>query len=111
MSPFVGRAHLEAALEVWRYCFESARFVFGDALGDPDADEILKFLREAQRRVTRTEINDHLGHHLEAHRLGRALGRLVQYRLADRVKEPPPDGRGRPTEWWWAVMPQGDAHA
>jgi hypothetical protein len=29
------RRHLEAALAVWGYCLESARRVFGDALGDP----------------------------------------------------------------------------
>ena len=33
-------AHLEAALALWRYARESSRWVFGDTLGDPTADEI-----------------------------------------------------------------------
>ena len=47
MSYVVGLAHLQAALEVWRYCFESAAYIFGDSLGDPMADEILRALRTA----------------------------------------------------------------
>jgi hypothetical protein len=31
----VGREHLMAALEVWRYASESAAYLFGDRLGDP----------------------------------------------------------------------------
>jgi hypothetical protein len=34
----VGERHLRAALEVWRYCFDSAAYVFGEALGDTKAD-------------------------------------------------------------------------
>jgi hypothetical protein len=41
LSSEVRRHHLEAALELWRYCFESARYIFGHSLGDPTADEIL----------------------------------------------------------------------
>src|SRR6185295_11508058 len=32
--------HMVAALAVWQYCLESARYIFGDSLGDPLADEI-----------------------------------------------------------------------
>ena len=32
--------HLNAALAVWQYCHDSARFIFGDSLGDPTANEI-----------------------------------------------------------------------
>ena len=32
--------HLEAALDLWRYSSESSRWVFGDSLGDPTADEM-----------------------------------------------------------------------
>jgi len=34
----VRKVHLEAALAVWNYCEASARYIFGDALGDPLAD-------------------------------------------------------------------------
>jgi len=32
---FVDEPHLHAALAVWDYCEASARFVFGESLGDP----------------------------------------------------------------------------
>src|SRR5208283_2893112 len=41
----IRKEHLIAALEVWRYCDDSAKYIFGDALGDPTADEILRALR------------------------------------------------------------------
>ena len=31
----IGEDHLRAALSVWDYCGSSARFIWGDALGDP----------------------------------------------------------------------------
>ena len=46
--------HLVAALEVWRYCQDSAKHIFGDALGDPTADEILRALRGCPAGMTRT---------------------------------------------------------
>ena len=38
----IGPKQLRAALAVWRYCEASARYIWGDALGDPFADEIEK---------------------------------------------------------------------
>jgi hypothetical protein len=40
-SYFVAPEHLKAALALWRYCFDSANYLFGDRLGHPVADEIL----------------------------------------------------------------------
>lgn len=37
--------HLTAALALWSYAEESARYIFGDATGDPVADDILEALR------------------------------------------------------------------
>ncbi len=98
----VDRVHLEAALEVWRYCEASARFIFGDALGDPVADEILRLLRENPMGVTRTEISSHFGRHQSAVRLSQALGLLRRERLAEKVVEP---SAGRSAERWFAVQP------
>jgi hypothetical protein len=41
----MGLHHLNAALAVWSYCEYSARHIFGELLGDPIADEILRALR------------------------------------------------------------------
>jgi hypothetical protein len=46
--------HLEAALAAWKYAEESARFIFGDSLGDPVADELLRALRKSPHGLTRT---------------------------------------------------------
>ena len=44
-SEKVRAEHLVAALALWTYCEASARWIFGDELGDPVADEILDALR------------------------------------------------------------------
>jgi hypothetical protein len=40
-------AYPRAALSLWDYCERSARYIFGDALGDRDAQAILDTLRAA----------------------------------------------------------------
>jgi hypothetical protein len=54
-------AHLSAALELWRYCSDSAAFIFGESLGNPLADAILELLRAHPDGMTRTEISNHFG--------------------------------------------------
>jgi hypothetical protein len=55
-------SHLRAALALWRYCEASTRFIFGDALGDPVADEILRSLRRAGADgMTRSDISNLFG--------------------------------------------------
>jgi Protein of unknown function (DUF3987) len=50
--------HLLAALAVWDYCEASARFIFGDSLGYPEADRIMEALRASAGGITRTQIRD-----------------------------------------------------
>jgi hypothetical protein len=57
-SPVFKVAHLKAALEVWRYCEDSARYIFGDVVGDKLATQIVDLLTSAPRGMTQTEIND-----------------------------------------------------
>ena len=45
-SPVLTDTHLRSALALWDYSLAAARMVFGDALGDPDADTLLAALRE-----------------------------------------------------------------
>ena len=57
-SYFVEKPHLRAALEVWRYCFDSARYLFGDHTGDQNADTLLEALRKAGKKgLTRSQIS------------------------------------------------------
>ncbi len=102
-SAMVRREHLEAALAVWEYCDASARFIFGDALGDPVADEILRVLRQTEDGLTRTEISKHFGRNRAASDISRALARLLEAGLAVCVPDAP--AGGRPAERWFAVTP------
>lgn len=97
----IGAVHLGAALAVWTYSFASARWVWGDALGDPAADELLALLRTRPSGVTGTQIRDHFGRHRSAD-LGRAKTVLLAHGLArcELVRT-----RGRPEERWFAVHP------
>jgi hypothetical protein len=94
----IGLPHLQAALEVWRYAEESARYIFGDDLGDPIADEILRALRASPEGMTRTQIRDHFKRH-DSSGVGRALSALHELGLADFDSEPT---GGRPAERWQA---------
>lgn len=99
-SDVIRRAHLEAALAFWRYCEASARWIFGESMGDPLADTLLAKLRDAgQVGLTRTQISGALGHNVSAERIARALGQLSDRRLAlsRRVST-----RGRAAERWYA---------
>ena len=65
-----------------KYCQDSARFIYGDSLGDETADEILRQLRARPDSMTRTELRDHFQRNRSASELGRALGVLQEYGLA-----------------------------
>lgn len=91
--------HLAAALEVWRYCEDSARFIFGDALGDATADSILVALRAQPEGMTRTEISVLFDRHRSTQQINRALGVLETLGFARSERE---ETGGRPTERWFA---------
>ncbi len=97
--------HLEAALALWAYSEASARFTFGDAIGDPLADELLRLLRRAGREgMDRTEIRDAFGRNRAADDIGRALGALAEAGLARMVHpEREPGQRGRRPERWFSM--------
>lgn len=100
LSRDIRAEHLLAAEAVWNYCESSARFVFGDALGNPVADELLLLLRLAPQGLTRTEVNNALGRNKTAAYIDRALGVLAEHGLAKFVRE---RTAGRSTERWSAV--------
>jgi DNA-binding transcriptional ArsR family regulator len=103
-SQVISVEHLEAALEVWRYCFDSARHIFGDSLGDPDADTILDALRRKPEGLIRTDISDLFRRHRTPERINRALSVLERAGLARMVRE---KTGGRTAERWIAVSCEG----
>ena len=93
--------HLRAALAVWDYCFASARFIFGDATGDPVADRIREALQNAgPDGMTRTQIRDLLGRHASADRIAQALTQLAALGVASH-RTVSTDGRS--IEIWTAT--------
>ena len=94
-------AHLFAALAIWERAEGSARFIFGDAIGDAVADEILRALRVAGAAgMTRTDISKLLNKHQSAERIGAALELLERRGLARHESRPTP---GAPVEIWRAT--------
>jgi hypothetical protein len=97
----VKEEHLLAAVALWEYCHNSARFIFGDALGDPTADAILRALREEPDGLDRTSISSLFSRHASAGEISRALSVLQEHGLA--VVNSSQNGTGRPSEVWTAV--------
>ena len=93
--------HMTAALALWQYAFDSARFIFGDAIGDPVADAILNALRACREGMTRTEIRDLFGRNKSAAGIDRALVVLIENGMARRTEEKTGTA-GRPIERWFA---------
>ena len=57
LEKWVRPDHLNAALAFWDYCDASAGYIFGDSLGDPDAEKLLAAIREAgESGLTVTDI-------------------------------------------------------
>jgi len=92
--------HLKAALAVWDYCFDSARFIFGDRSSVSLDDKILRRLRQSQGGLTKTELSAEFFHHVTATGLRSALDRLERKRLIVPRTE---NTGGRPAQRWLAV--------
>ena len=97
----IRREHLTAALALWEYVEASARYIFGDSLGDPIADDILRALHAAPDGLTRNDLRDLFQRHQSSGRVGQALTLLAQHRRAECRMQT--DTGGRPAERWHAV--------
>lgn len=101
-SPQIERVHLDAATAVWTFCESSARYIFGDLIGDSLADEILRVLRQAgSNGMSRSDLYRlfALGH--PAVKIGVALIRLLS---AGKVRRDVHNTPHRPLqEIWFAI--------
>ena len=99
-SGTITRPHLQAALAVWDYAERSARFIFGDRLGEPTADELRNALRDAGRDgMSRNDMREHFQHNKKSAEITRALEVLARNGLAVQC-EKQKEGPGRPEERW-----------
>jgi hypothetical protein len=96
----IRKEHLLAALALWEYAEASARYIFGDATGDPEADQILAALRGAGKSgMTRTQISHVFGRNKKAERVSQALSLLLSL---GRVRQEEEETGGRTAERWFA---------
>jgi hypothetical protein len=72
------KEHLQAALALWQYSEASVRYIFGDTLGDPLADEIDRAVRATPQGLTKSEMHGLFARHRRADEIDRALGRLFE---------------------------------
>jgi len=107
-STVIRKEHLEAALEIWRYCEDSVRFIFGDRLGDVTADRILSGLRAAPGGLTKTDISGLFGKNRRGEEIDRALLLLRESGLAWSKQE---STGGRSAERWFATRQDGAGNA
>lgn len=99
-SPVIGEQHLRSALALWWYAERSAAHIFGDSLGDPDADTLLEALRSAPEGLTRSEIRDGVfQRNKPSKRIKEILGTLAAANLAHARTEAT---GGRPAQRWFA---------
>ncbi len=105
MSEIIKQEHLAMAMDVWEYAEASARYIFGDSMGDPVADDILKALRSAPEGMKRSEIMTGLFQkNMSAARIQQALDLLETHGLAASTTAANEKG-GRPAELWKAAYP------
>lgn len=97
-------AHLTAALEVWRYCVDSARCIFGDKTGDRTADRIRDALKTGD--LNRTEISELFDRHKTKAEIDAALEVLAAAGFAHCVKVN--EGNRHVEVWRASDAPSGD---
>lgn len=105
MSSEVKVEHLKAALAVWDYCEQSAKYIFGTALGNRTADILLAELRQVPEvGLSRSEMLHDVFHNNKlAKDIENALQLLQALGKAQR-RDDPPNEAGRTTERWWPVL-------
>ena len=102
LSEHILLEHLEAALAVWRYSAASTHWIFGDALGDPTADELWSAAKERPAGLTRTEVSELFSRNKKRREIERALSVLEETgRLRRETRQAE---RGRCAEVWIPVL-------
>jgi hypothetical protein len=99
-SSIIQLPHLQAALALWDYCYDSAANLFGICSGDSVADRILEALQAAENGLTRKQIRDLFHGHVSSSSIDQALEKLSSIGVAwSRFVA----GSRRPTTLWSAI--------
>jgi hypothetical protein len=94
-------AHQEAALALWQYSFESAKYLFGERLSDPRAQRVWDALKARPDGMTRKMIFDEVFQkNISANDFAYVLQSLIETGVARRQME---ETGGRNAERWFAI--------
>jgi phage/plasmid primase-like uncharacterized protein len=98
----IGLVHLEAAVALWQYCEQSARYVFHGRQTDGVAEKILNAL--AEKPMTSTEIHRLFGNHVNKGRLSAVLSQL---KGSNQIEDEQfrSEGQKKPTTFWKIKSP------
>ena len=91
-SLWIRRQHLEAAAAFWKYCLDSARYIFGNQTGDKTADKIYAALQGAEDGLSRTQLRDLFQRNATAGQINSGLKVLIELGRID-VQTQKTDGR------------------
>ncbi len=98
----VDETHLGAALALWKYAEDSARFIFGDKFTDKTTNRVEELLSGAGTAGrTRNELFEAFNRHIKAEVLEAALENLKR---AGRARSMPEPGAGRTAERWFITV-------
>ena len=91
--------NLESGLSAWKYCEDSAGWLFGTPFNDPDADRLWNTLKGQKNGMTRSEISLKVfNNHADKERINTALEKLERSGEAFKKTEPT---IGAPRERWF----------
>jgi hypothetical protein len=79
--------HLNAALALWQYCEDSARYIFGAQTGNKIADEIFTELKQREDGMSKNDIREHFQQNRSAAEINIALELLLDLGRIDSYKE------------------------
>lgn len=96
-STVIHKEHLYGALALWDYSEQSARYIFGDSIGDWIADRIHNSIKDSVNGLSRTEMSKLFKGNTEGQRIETALRALEGYGLIQMVKK---GTSGRSVEQW-----------
>ena len=99
-SADVKARHVKAALALWRFCQDSAAFIFGDNIGNPVADRILEALAGAPDGKTAKDLHALFDRHCTGAQMQIALRLLSERGLVKNQKELT---GGRPAVRWFTA--------
>jgi len=112
LTKMIEIVHLKAAHELWAYSVRSIDFIFGERLGDPDAERLLAALEQASDAgLSQSKIQRQVfGNHKDADGLNILLRRMVRSGLIRRESRKPEKG-GPAASMWYVDTPPPASNA